>query len=227
MKYNWAVDQLMKLEKEPQLDLNQNFDSVTLVKPQAEKQIDDLFQDKFFPPISELFSKSVFQLAQDKDKIEGKIYSGILGFGKEYEIFIVDPQRPYKPGQINKLWFSKFTLLLSKHGFHFSTELRILLDEHLDDKLLRLLKNPYFDELPPVVSYSPGIDISYYSIKFDTGDGISWSWVDYNDAVEIILEKIKRNFSILLFLNENENKLYDDSIFQRLENHLVTYFENW
>lgn len=227
MKYDWAVDQLMKLEKEPQTDLEQNFDSVTLVNPESEKKIDDLFKEKFFPPISSLLSNSEFILAQDKNKINGSNYSGFLGFGKEYEIIIDDPQRPFKPGQINKIWFSKFTLLLSQKGYGFSTELRILLDENMDQKLLRFLKNPYFDGLPPVVSYSPGIDKNYYSITFDTGDGISWTWVDYDEAIEIVLEKIKRNFSILSFLNLNENKLDDDIIFQRLENHLVTYFENW
>lgn len=227
MRYDWAVDQLMKLEKEPLKDWAQDHDSIFLVNPTAEKKIDQLFSEKFYPPISDLFLKTGFSLTQSKDKIKGSIYSG-MSFGKEYELIVDDPIRPLKAGFITRNWFSRFNLLLCKTSFSFSTQLRIILnDEFQDKKLIKLLRNPYFDGSPPQLTSTAGLDSNYFTIEFNVGDGFSWSWVNENEAIEIILGKIKRNFSILSFLNENENSLASDKTFQRLENHLVTYFENW
>ena len=223
MSYNWVFNEINNLIQSPPKGFNFDPDYLHLINPASEKIIDEIFYNKFLPKIEKSFNNSSFNILKDKDYplFETKVSVRLV---KEFRLVIEDPDRPFRPGEFNKIWFSRFELELSKYDYMFSTDLVIYFPEDFDfSKIIQLLKNPYFEGLPPELS----LDDKYYSIKFHNGKGSGWGLKTYDEATTIISKKIVEIQKILKFLNDNENELNNERTYLKLENLLVNYFDNW
>ena len=223
MAYDWVFNEVNNLIKSPLKGFNFDEDYLHLRNPESEKIIDVIFFKKFFPKIEKAFQKSNFIIYKDKDypHFINKISVRLV---KHFSIFIDDPKRPIKPGLQNRIWVSRFNLELSKYDYMLSTELILYLPEDFEiNKILQLLKNPYFEGLPPDLS----IDGNSYAIKFHTGKGAGWGLESYDEAANLVVKKIIHNHKLLNFLNEHEYSLNNEDTFIKLENLLVNHFENW
>jgi hypothetical protein len=222
MSYDWIFSKINNLIESPPNDYNFDPDYLHLVNPTSEKIIDDMFFKIFLPKIEKSFNNSPFEIFKDDNYpyFNNKICAKL---SKDFVLVIDDPKRPFEYGIGNKMWYSRFELVLSKYDYMFTTDLILYLPENYDiKKIIRLMKDPYFVGLPPNLS----IDDKSYSLKFCTGKGAGWGLETYDSAANNISDKIIQIQTILKFLNINESELNTEVNFTKLEKLLERYFDN-
>jgi hypothetical protein len=222
MSYEWVYPELNKLLLSPPTkEFTFDPDYLHLGNPNTEKIIDEIFYNIFLPKIENAFVSSLFIIYKGDDypSFKSKLSSRLI---KEFTLVIEDPHRPFQPGKLNKTWYSRFELDLGKYDYRLSTDMHIYFPINYDiNKILQLMKNPYFEGSPPELS----CDDEYFTLVFHTGEGAGWGLEFYEEAANKIFESVMQMQKILKFLNEND--LSTKNNFSKLENYLVNYFDNW
>jgi hypothetical protein len=220
--FDWIYPELNKLLLSPPND-SYIFDPdyLHLRNPNAEKIIDEIFYKTFLPEIENAFNNSPFIIYKGENYpgFETKISSRLI---KSFTLLIEDPQRPFELGALNKTWYSRFELEIGKNDFMLLTDLHLYFPIDFDiNKILQLMRNPYFEGLPPQLS----CDDRIFTLEFHKGTGASWGLESYEAAANNISKRIIQMQKILKFMNENDLSI--EKNFTKLENYLVTYFDNW
>jgi hypothetical protein len=223
MSYDWIFREMSNLINSPSKEQEFDSDCLNLRNPDADKVIDGLFRNTFLPQIEKAFHNSAFEISKGANypTLEN---NASIRLTKQFTLVIDDPGRPFEPGELNKTWFARCDLELSKYDYLFSTDLILLLPVDYEiTKIILLMKNPYFKGLPPELT----MDDECYSIKFHNGRGASWGLRSRDEAATGICEELRKLQRILTFLNENEFELNTEKNYMKLENLLVSYFDNW
>ena len=225
---SWHFAELERHLKTRDKRLSDDSSTVFLLNPDHRKRSDKIISDYLWPAVLRGLSGSSIRIKDYSPRfLQTAITDKWYFQTRRTLIFLLeDPFRPLMPGSRTPLWYCRGTIDCSVFDYLLSFDFIISLPRSFSArKIMKLICNPLFSDLPPELSYEESIDgEGYFVLEFRYGRGAGWVVEDFARASENIEEKVKLNLDIIAAVNELELDLTNTKKFNRLVSKLIAMY---
>lgn len=226
---SWPFDQL---EKELKRRDRFSADRIELINPDTNRRLDQRLINDFWLPIQTAIKDSSLIIPESCMK------NGMPEISNEYNplphrtfFFILDnPENPMHPENTLRNWFARIKIDAVKDHYYMELEYFLYFPESIRmEKILRLMRFPEFQPLPPELSWSEGYKRTegVFDLKFRFGSGTSWINYPEDEWHDIITSKTGALLSLVETSEMTAMGDYDKPGMEELEDALDRAWKVW